>query len=81
MPSGVRIVVPPLPLDAKHNGSENALRRQVVGRKNWPFVGNDDAGEVNTMFVSLLANGSPRRPLSETTFVEWLPLFRDQTSS
>jgi hypothetical protein len=26
-----------------------------VGRKNWLFVGNDDAGEVNATFVSLLA--------------------------
>jgi transposase len=43
-------------LPVHNNGSENALRRQVVGRKNWLFVGNDDAGEVNTMFVSLLAS-------------------------
>jgi transposase len=28
----------------------------VVGRKNWLFVGNDDAGEVNAAFVSLLAS-------------------------
>jgi transposase len=39
-----------------HNGSENALRREAVGRKNWLFVGNDDAGEVNAAFVSLLAS-------------------------
>jgi transposase len=31
------------------------LRREDVGRKNWLFVGNDDAGEVNAAFVSLLA--------------------------
>ena len=43
-------------LPAHNNGSENALRREVVGRKNWLFVGNDDAGEVNAAFVSLLAS-------------------------
>ena len=32
------------------------MRREVVGRKNWLFVGNDDAGEVNAAFVSLLAS-------------------------
>jgi hypothetical protein len=43
-------------LPAHDNGSENALRREAVGRKNWLFVGNDDAGEVNAAFVSLLAS-------------------------
>ena len=43
-----------LPLD--NNVSERALRRQVVGRKNWLFVGSDEAAEVNTAFVSLLAS-------------------------
>jgi hypothetical protein len=43
-------------LPAHNNWSENALRREVVGRKNWLFVGNDDAGEVNATFVSLLAS-------------------------
>jgi transposase len=43
-------------LPVHNNASENALRREVVGRKNWLFLGNDDAGEVNTMFVSLLAS-------------------------
>lgn len=32
------------------------LRREAVGRQNWLFVGNDDAGEVNATFVSLLAS-------------------------
>ena len=27
-----------------------------MGRKNWLFVGNDDAGAVNAAFVSLLAS-------------------------
>ncbi len=43
-----------LPLD--NNISERALRRQVLGRRNWLFVGHDDAAEVNTTFVSLLAS-------------------------
>ena len=43
-------------LPAHNNGSENALRREAVGRKNWLFVGNEDAGEVNAAFVSLLAS-------------------------
>jgi transposase len=43
-------------LPAHNNGSENALRREAVGRKYWLFVGNDDAGEVNEAFVSLLAS-------------------------
>ena len=43
-------------LPAHNNGSENALRREAVGRKNWLFVGNDEAGEVNAAFVSLLAS-------------------------
>ena len=42
-------------LPAHNNVSENALRRQVLGRRNWLFVGNDEAAEVNAAFVSLLA--------------------------
>ena len=45
---------PRLPLH--NNGSELSLRREVVGRKNWLFVGSDDAGSVNAAFVSLLAS-------------------------
>jgi transposase len=43
-------------LPVHNNASENALRREVVGRKNWLFVGNDDAAEVNAIFVTLLAS-------------------------
>jgi hypothetical protein len=39
-----------------NNISENALRREVKGRRNWLFVGSDDGGEVNAIFVSLLAS-------------------------
>jgi transposase len=43
-------------LPVHNNASENALRREVVGRRNWLFVGNDDAAEVNATFVTLLAS-------------------------
>lgn len=43
-------------LPIHNNRSELELRREAVGRKNWLFVGNDDAGEVNALFVSLLAS-------------------------
>ena len=45
---------PDLPIH--NNISELNLRREVVGRKNWLFVGSDDGAEVNTTFVSLLAS-------------------------
>jgi transposase len=34
-------------LPIHNNHSEQALRREAVGRKNWIFIGNDDAGEIN----------------------------------
>lgn len=43
-------------LPIHNNWSELELRRQAVGRKNWLFVGNDDAGAVNAIFTSLLAS-------------------------
>jgi len=43
-------------LPIHNNGSERALRREAVGRKNWLFVGSDEAAEVNAAFVSLLAS-------------------------
>lgn len=43
-------------LPLHNNGSENALRRQAVGRGNWTFLGNDEGGVVNATFVSLLAS-------------------------
>ncbi|MGH2878639.1 MAG: IS66 family transposase [Solirubrobacteraceae bacterium] len=43
-------------LPLHNNSSERELRREAVGRKNWLFVGSDDAGEVNAAFVSLLAS-------------------------
>lgn len=43
-------------LPLHNNASERALRHEVIGRKNWLFVGTDEAAEVNTTFVSLLAS-------------------------
>ncbi len=43
-------------LPMHNNISELNLRREVVGRKNWLFVGSDDGGEVNATIVSLLAS-------------------------
>jgi transposase len=43
-------------LPMHNNWSEQQLRRQVIGRRNWVFVGSDDGAEVNTVFVSLLAS-------------------------
>jgi len=43
-------------LPLHNNGSEIQLRRQVLGRRNWLFLGSEDAAEVNTAFVSLLAS-------------------------
>lgn len=41
-----------LPLD--NNTAERALRPVVVGRKNWLFVGSEDAGEWAAIFFSLI---------------------------
>lgn len=43
-------------LPLSNNISERELRREVVGRKNWLFVGTDEAGEVNADFVTLIAS-------------------------
>lgn len=43
-------------LPIHNNWSERELRREVVGRRNWIFLGNDEGGEVNATFVTLLAS-------------------------
>lgn len=43
-------------LPIHNNHSENALRREALGRKNWLFLGSDEGGDVNATFVSLLAS-------------------------
>ena len=45
-------------LPLHNNISELNLRREVIGRKNWLFVGSDDGAEVNAIFVSILASCS-----------------------
>jgi hypothetical protein len=45
-------------LPMHNNISELNLRREVVGRKNWLFVGSDDGGDVNATIVSVLASCS-----------------------
>jgi transposase len=49
-------------LPIHNNMSELALRREAVGRKNWLFVGSDDAGAVNALPVPLLPPLLGRRP-------------------
>ena len=39
-----------------NNDSERALRQQVIGRKNWLFLGSEDGGEWNCVFTSLIAS-------------------------
>ena len=43
-------------LPLHNNVSENALRREALGRKNWLFLGSDDGGDANATFVSLIAS-------------------------
>jgi transposase len=43
-------------LPLHNNISELKLRHEAIGRKNWLFVGTDEAGGVNAKFVSLLAS-------------------------
>ncbi len=43
-------------LPIHNNFSERELRREAVGRKNWLFVGSDEAADVNATFVSLIAS-------------------------
>jgi transposase len=50
---------PRLPIH--NNISELNLRRQAVGRKNWLFVGSEEGGRINTVFVSLLASCAMHR--------------------
>lgn len=43
-------------LPIHNNWSENALRREALGRRNWLFIGSDEGGEVNATLVTLLAS-------------------------
>jgi transposase len=48
-------------LPIHNNWSELQLRREVIGRKNWLFVGSEDGAHANTTFVSLLASCAMHR--------------------
>lgn len=41
-------------LDITNNGAERALRRVAVGRKNWIFVGTEEAGTPAAVLMSVL---------------------------
>lgn len=43
-------------LPIHNNISELMLRLEAVGRKNWLFLGSDEAGTVNASFMTLLAS-------------------------
>jgi transposase len=43
-------------LPLHNNISELNLRREVIGRRNWLFVGSEDGPNANTTFVSLIAS-------------------------
>ncbi|MBA3844630.1 MAG: IS66 family transposase [Actinobacteria bacterium] len=43
-------------LPLHNNISELNLRREVIGRRNWLFVGSEDGANANTTFVSLIAS-------------------------
>ncbi len=43
-------------LPLHNNISELNLRREVIGRRNWLFVGSEDGALANTTFVSLIAS-------------------------
>lgn len=43
-------------LEPDNNNAENALRCVALGRKNWLFVGNDDAGRRAAILYSLVAS-------------------------
>ncbi|MCX7946901.1 MAG: IS66 family transposase, partial [Hydrogenophilus sp.] len=50
-----RFVEDPI-LSLDNNAAENAVRCVALGRKNWLFVGNDEAGERAAILYSILAS-------------------------
>lgn len=42
-------------LDIDNNWAEREMRRLAIGRKNWLFVGNDEAGRTAAIFVSFVS--------------------------
>ena len=43
-------------LPIHNNFSKLSLRHQVIGRRNWIFLGSEDGGEWNCVFTSLIAS-------------------------
>jgi hypothetical protein len=43
-------------LDIDNNAAERALKRVAIGRKNWLFAGNDDAGTSHARLWTLIAS-------------------------
>jgi transposase len=44
-----------------NNAAERALKRVAIGRKNWLFAGNDQAGKTAAVWYSLLASAERHR--------------------
>src|SRR5439155_20526529 len=42
-------------LEIDNNWAEREMRRLAIGRKNWLFVGNDDAGRTAAIFFSFVS--------------------------
>ena len=53
---GLGVFLEDATLRLDNNNSELALRHEVVGRKNWLFLGSDDGAEWNVICVSLIAS-------------------------
>jgi hypothetical protein len=43
-------------LSIDNNAAERALKRVAIGRKNWLFAGNDQAGQTAATLYSLIAS-------------------------
>jgi len=43
-------------LDIDNNAAERAMKRVAIGRKNWLFAGNDQAGESHARLYMLIAS-------------------------
>ena len=50
------------------NASENALRRVVIGRKNWLFAGSDNGGRTAAILLNLIAT-CQRHPVEPRAYL------------
>ena len=60
-------------LTIDNNTSERTLRHQAIGRKNWLFVGSEDAGPRAAILYTILA-GAKRHRIEPWTYVRELLL-------